>query len=197
MLNETRFDQGQRENRFDALVRQNVDAARAARFVLGHYWNSSTDIECRRFAEVYAGHIAHTYAKVLPYLNGATIKVVRISENGDEIEVKTLFNHDHASRPPVCWDTTVYRSDPMCRDADTRWAVDWLLHRTSNGFEIVDVEGESLLLNERNEFASLIKGAPAAQSRGLRGLLKHWLSASRVAEQQPRPVVPARYGRWT
>lgn len=161
MLNDTRFDQGQRESRFDALVRQNVDAARAARFVLGRYWNSATDIERRRFAEVYAGYIAHTYAKALPYLNGATIKIVRTSENGDEIAVKTLFNHDRASRPAVCWDTTVYRNDPMCRDADTRWAVDWLLHRTSDGFKIidVDVEGESLLLNERDEFASLIKRA--------------------------------------
>jgi phospholipid transport system substrate-binding protein len=161
MLNDTRFDQGQRESRFDALVRQNVDAVRAARFVLGHYWNSSTDLERRRFAEVYASYIARTYAKALPYLNGATIKVVRTSANGDEIEVKTLFNHDRASRPAVCWDTTVYRNDPMCRDADTRWAVDWLLHRTGDGFKIVDVgvEGESLLLNERDEFASLIKRA--------------------------------------
>lgn len=161
VLNDTRFDQGQRESRFDALVRQRVDAARAARFVLGRYWTSSTDMERRHFAEVYAGYIAHTYAKALPYLNGATLKVVRTTENGDEIEVKTLFNHDRASRPAVCWDTTVYRNDPMCRDADTRWAVDWLLHRTGDGFKIVDVEveGESLLLNERDEFASLIKRA--------------------------------------
>jgi ABC-type transporter MlaC component len=142
MLNDTRYDQGQRESRGNGPVRRSVDAGRAARFVLGRYWNAATDSERRRFAEVYAGYIAHTYAKALPYLNGATIKVVRTSENGDEIEVKTLFRHDSASRPAVCWDTTVYRNDPICRDADTRSALDWLLHRTSDGFKIIDVDVE-------------------------------------------------------
>jgi phospholipid transport system substrate-binding protein len=161
MLNDARFDQTQRDSLFETLVRQNVDVDRAARFVLGRHWNSSTDIERQHFAAVYADYIAHTYAKALPYFNGANLKVVRTSENGDEIDVKTLFSHDRASRPAVCLATTMYRNEPICRDADARWDVEWLLHRTGAGFKIVDVdvEGASVLLNERDEFASLIEHA--------------------------------------
>ncbi len=161
MLSDARVDQGQREGLFEALVRQNVDVARAARFVLGRYWNGSTDIERQHFAEVYANYIAHTYAKALPYFSGTTLKVIRTTQNGDDIEVKTLFDHDRASRPGVCLATTVYRSEPICRDADARWDVDWLLHRTGDAFKIVDVdvEGTSVLLTEREEFAALIERA--------------------------------------
>jgi phospholipid transport system substrate-binding protein len=161
MLSDARGDQAQREGLFEALVRQNVDIDRAARFVLGRYWNASTDIERQHFAEVHADYIAHTYAKALPYFSGTTLKVIRTTENGDEIEVKTLFDHDRASRPAFCLATTVYRNEPICRDTDARWDVDWLLHRTGDTFKIVDVdvEGASVLLTERAEFAALIEGA--------------------------------------
>jgi phospholipid transport system substrate-binding protein len=173
ILHDTRLDQAQRGNRFDALVRQNVDVAGAARFVLGRYWNSSTDMERRRFAEVYANYVASTYAEALRYISGTTLKIVRATKNGDEIAVKTLFNHDRASTPAVCWGTTVYRSEPMCRDADARWEVNWLLHRGGDGFKIVDVnvDGESLLLNQRDEFASLI-GRAGGTVAGLTGIIE-------------------------
>ena len=164
MLDDTRFDQAQGERLFEELIRQNVDFARAAKFVLGRYWGSATDMERQHFAEVYADYIARTYAKALPHFRGTTLEVVRTIEHGDEIEVKTLFNHDRASRPAVCSESAMYRNDPICRDANARWDVDWLLHRTDDAFKIVDVNvaGMSVLLNERDEFASILERAGVA-----------------------------------
>jgi phospholipid transport system substrate-binding protein len=173
ILQDPRLDQAQRESRLGALVLQNVDVAGAARFVLGRYWNSSTDMERRRFAGVYRNYIADTYAKALRYIGGTTLKVVRTTTNGNKIEVKTHFIHDRANKPAVCWGTTVYRSEPMCRDADAGWEVDWLLQRVGGGFKIGDVEvdGESLLLNQRDEFASLI-GRAGGTVTGLTGIIE-------------------------
>jgi phospholipid transport system substrate-binding protein len=180
ILNDAQPDQpSERERHFAALMRRNVDVTRAARFVLGRYWNSSTDMERRRFADVYADYIAHAYGKALPYFRGTTLKVVGTIGVGEDIKVKTIFDHDRA-RPAACWNSTLHRNDPMCRDTEARWDVGWLLHRTVDGFKIVDVdvEGESLLLNQRDEFTSLI-----AREGGTLGGLTRIIEARLSGEQ--------------
>src|ERR1700675_3609679 len=61
-----------RQQRFHALVDRNFDFPVIARFVLGHYWQTTTDDVRQEFARVFEDYVIEGYAGRLNEYSGQT-----------------------------------------------------------------------------------------------------------------------------
>ncbi|MGH6979601.1 MAG: MlaC/ttg2D family ABC transporter substrate-binding protein [Stellaceae bacterium] len=138
-LADTKTNEAQREQAFDGMLRENFDFPRISRFVLGRYWSAASEADRAKFIEVYREFIIRSYASQFNEFNGETVKVTnQRAESGDIIVVNSLLVHPNGD-PPI--------------------KVNWRVHKQGDSFKIldVDIEGISMLLAQREEFASVIQ----------------------------------------
>jgi phospholipid transport system substrate-binding protein len=148
-LTDATVPQPEREARFRNLLRQHFDMAALSKFVLGRYWRTASEAERSEFQQLFEDFIVQSYA-------------VRFSGyNGQAFLVSGSVNDKDGA-------VIVHSKIDMPKSEDIR--VDWRLRAAGDGFAIVDiiVEGVSLAVTQRSEFASVI------QSRGgkVAGLLE-------------------------
>jgi len=139
-LAETTTDESRREQDFRHLLRDNFDTPRIARFVLGRYWNSASEQERQHFVDIYREFIIKSYAAQFAQYRGETVKVTTSRPEGPDI--------------------TVVNSEIIHPSGDPPIHVAWRVHRDSgNDYKIVDVdvEGVSMLLAQREEFATVVQ----------------------------------------
>jgi phospholipid transport system substrate-binding protein len=128
----------QRVARFHELFREEFDVPGIARFVLGRYWKTATTEQQEEFTKLFEDYIAIVYSSQLAAYSGETLKVTgsRADPEG-AIVVSEIIRPSGA--PPV--------------------KVEWHLTDLHGTYKIRDVavEGISMAVTQRSEFASVIQ----------------------------------------
>ena len=130
----------ERNSRFGALLTKSFDVPAMGRFALGRYWREANEQEHAEYLKLFEDLIIATYAQRFANYQGETLQLQGAqAEDGD----KAVLVHSQFMRvnPP----------QPV--------RVDWRVNRTDQGLRIVDVivEGVSLTVTQRDEFASVIQ----------------------------------------
>ena len=130
--------QSQRVARFRDLLRDDFDVPVIARFVLGRYWNIATEEQRAEFTKLFEEYIAIAYATRLAEYSGEQFKVISSRPDGDGAIVSSQILRPAGAAPIK---------------------VDWRLVGRGGVYKISDVsvDGISMAVTERSEFASVIQ----------------------------------------
>jgi phospholipid transport system substrate-binding protein len=128
----------QRVARFHELFREDFDVAGIARFVLGRYWKTATPEQQEEFVKLFEDYIALVYSNQLAAYSGETLRVTGSRTNAEEAVVASEIIRPSGA-PPV--------------------KVDWHLTDRNGSYKISDVtvDGISMAVTQRSEFASVIQ----------------------------------------
>ncbi len=134
----TNVEPSQRVARFRELFRADFDVPGIARFVLGRYWRLATPAQQQEFVKLFTDYIAFVYANRLAEYSGETLRVTgtRPAPDGQMVSSEIIRT---TGQPPA--------------------RVDWLLTPENGAYKISDVivEGVSMAVTQRSEFASVIQ----------------------------------------
>jgi phospholipid transport system substrate-binding protein len=148
--------------RFRQLFHADFDGPGIARFVLGRYWRSASQEERQAFLNLFEDYVVYVYGTRLSNFTGETFKVrgSRADENG-----------------------TVVSTDIFGPKGDGPIKVDWRLVTDSGAFKINDViiEGISMMVTQRSEFASVIQ-RHGGQVGGLLALMREKTNTASAAQ---------------
>jgi phospholipid transport system substrate-binding protein len=141
------------------LLHEDFDVPTIARFVLGRYWRIATPAEQQEFVGLFAEYVTLAYSNRLSQYRGETLKVTASLSEPQGWRVISYIAHTNGSPP-------------------TR--VDWRLTWTDGTYKITDVlvEGISMAVTQRSEFASVIR-RHGGQLQGLLTLLRQKTAAAR------------------
>ena len=128
----------ERLTRFRQLYQADFDGPGIARFVLGRYWRSANEEEQQEFLKLFEDYVVFVYGTRLSNFNGETFKVKGSRPEGNGFVVAT---------------------DLISPSGEAPIKVDWRLVTDKGAFKINDVviEGISMLVTQRSEFASVIQ----------------------------------------
>jgi phospholipid transport system substrate-binding protein len=141
MLADDSLSKEERAREFRSLLQSGFDMERIGRAVLGRYWRSATPEQRAEFLKLFEEFVVLFYADRLSDYSGETLQIGKAHVRGDRdalVRSRVL----RPDRPAV--------------------AVDWRLRRTAEGWRIVDVmiEGVSMTITHRSEFAAVISNSP-------------------------------------
>ena len=158
-LREPSLTPEQRLRRVDALVVEGFDLDRVARVALGRYWKAADEAQRQEFTALFKAYVLTSYGR-------------RFSEYGDQ-RLRVA-----AAAPAGGDDATV---ETHVEGGATSIRIDWRLARAGDGWRVLDltVEGVSLLLTYRNEFAAVIERSGGGLA-GLIGELRTRVAAERA-----------------
>jgi len=142
----------ERQARFRELFHNDFDSPGIARFVLGRYWRTASPDEQKEFLKVFEDYVVYVYTARLSDFEGEQFKI-----NG--------------ARPDQ--DTVVVSTDVVTPGAPQPLKVDWRLVNDDGAYKIADVivDGVSMLVTQRSEFASVIQ-RHGGQVQGLLDLMR-------------------------
>ena len=128
----------QRVARFHELFREDFDVPGIARFVLGRYWKTATPEQQEEFVKLLEDYIALVYSNQLAAYSGETLRVTGSRTSAEEAVVASEIIRPTGT-PPV--------------------KVDWHLTDRNGAYKISDVtvDGISMAVTQRSEFASVIQ----------------------------------------
>jgi phospholipid transport system substrate-binding protein len=128
----------ERLTRFRQLFQADFDGPGIARFVLGRYWRTASEQEQQEYMKLFEDYVIFVYGTRLSHFNGETFKVrgSRTDESGTVVSTDII---SPSGEPPI--------------------KVDWRLVADRGAFKINDViiEGISMMVTQRSEFASIIQ----------------------------------------
>jgi phospholipid transport system substrate-binding protein len=144
--------ESQRVTRFRELLREDFDVPGLARFVLGRYWNTATEEQRAEFVKLFEEYVARAYATRLAEYAGEQFKVTGSRPDGDGAIVFSQILPP-AGQAPI--------------------KVDWRLTGRNGAYKISDVsvDGISMAVTQRSEFASVIQHN-GGQVEGLIAMLR-------------------------
>ena len=130
--------QSQRVARFRELLREDFDVPEISRFVLGRYWNVATEEQRAEFVKLFEEYIALAYSTRLAEYTGETFKVTGSRPDADGAIVSSQIVRPAGAAPVK---------------------VDWRLTGRNGAYKISDVsvDGISMAVTQRSEFASVIQ----------------------------------------
>ncbi len=155
LLKKTELSQEQREREFRDIFLIGFDVDLISRFALGRHWRAATAAQRTEYRDVFERFIVRSYSARLGSFAGETINhtdtLVRTKR--DSLVRTVILRHGHL---PV--------------------RIDWRVRNTDGHYKIVDVvvEGVSMLISHRSEFASVI------QNNG--GSIQHLIDALRNSD---------------
>ena len=154
-------NQSQRVERFRELLRQDFDVPGIARFVLGRYWNTASEEQRTEYVKVFEDYIAMAYATRLGEYTGETFKVTGSRPDADGAIVSSQIVRPSGAAPVK---------------------VDWRLTGRDGKYKISDVsvDGISMAVTQRSEFASVIQHN-GGQVQGLITMLRQRTSGGGAA----------------
>lgn len=143
--------EAERESEFRVLFREGFDVPSISRFVLGRYWATASEPQRQEFVRLFEAFVVHAYSVRFSAFPGHTLTVRGSRVNGDQGAVVQSQIAGPSGGKPIL--------------------VDWRVSRTDQRYNITDimVEGVSMALTERQEFASVIQRSGGE----LESLLKH------------------------
>jgi phospholipid transport system substrate-binding protein len=144
--------------RFRQLFSEDFDVPGIARFVLGRYWRVATEPQQQEFVKLFADYIALAYSNRLAEYSGETLHVT-------------------GSRPAP--EGSVVSSEIVRPNGAPPAKVDWVLTPHNGAYKISDVvvEGVSMAVTQRSEFASVIQ-RNGGQVQGLITALRQKIEAA-------------------
>jgi len=142
----------ERVARFRELLREDFDVPGIGRFVLGRYWNTATEEQRAEFIKLFEEYIAIAYATRLAEYTGEKFKVIGSRPDSDGAIVSSQIIRPAGAQPVK---------------------VDWRLTGRSGAYKISDVsvDGISMAVTQRSEFASVIQHN-GGQVQGLIAMLR-------------------------
>lgn len=148
---------GQRQKRFRSLFRDDFDVPAIARFVLGRYWRQATPAQRHEFVRLFEQYVVMAYSSRLGQYHGETLRVLGSRPiSGGAVVNSEIVRPSGA--PPV--------------------KIEWRLNRSDDSFKITDVivEGISMAITQRSEFASVIE-RHGGHVEGLLALLRQKIAS--------------------
>jgi phospholipid transport system substrate-binding protein len=138
--------------RFRELFQANFDGPGIARFVLGRYWRSASQDEQQEFLRLFEDYVVFVYGTRFSSLNGETLKIRGNRAEDSGVIVSTEMINPGGEAPVK---------------------IDWRLVTDNGVFKINDVviEGISMMVTQRSEFASVIQ-RHGGQVSGLLSLMR-------------------------
>ena len=151
-------NESERFARFRDLLREDFDVPGIARFVLGRYWNLATEEQRAEFVKLFEEYIARAYS-------------IRFAEYAGE-KFKVM-----GSRPDA--DGAIVSSEILRPTGQAPIKVDWRLTGRHGDYKISDVtvDGISMAVTQRSEFASVIQHN-GGQVQGLIAMLRERTAGS-------------------
>ena len=145
-------DPALRQERFRQLFHSDFDSPGIARFVLGRYWRDASEEEQRDFVRLFEEYVVFVYTARLSNFGGQDFKVRGSRSDGDGVMVSTDVFSPGGSSP---------------------LKIDWRLVSDNGTYKINDVivEGVSMLVTQRSEFASVVQ-RNGGQVRGLLAMMR-------------------------
>ena len=147
-----------RQARFRQLFHDDFDCPGIARFVLGRYWRSASEDEQKEFVQAFENYVVLVYTARLSNFGGKTFKVRGSRSDGDGVIVSTEV-------------LTPGGTSPL--------HIDWRLVTDNGAYKINDVivEGVSMMVTQRSEFASVVQ-RHGGQLRGLLTMMREKLAST-------------------
>lgn len=135
----------EKEQRFRHALRTYFDLPTIARFVLGRYWNTTSEPERQQFVSLFEDLTTRIWARRFSDYQGEGLDIRDIQPITDGFTVQTAVWRARGQPVPVAW----------------------RLAHTPSGLKVVDiiVEGVSMAITHRSEYASVLR------SSGMSGLL--------------------------
>ena len=131
--------ENERDAKFRAIFEEGFDIPMISRFVLGGYWRTVSEAQRQDFTALFETYVIRAYAVRFNDYGGQQLKVTAArTEDEDNSMVQSVIARPSGA-PPI--------------------KVDWRVNRTAKGFKITDVvvEGVSMAVTQRQEFASVIQ----------------------------------------
>ena len=141
-----------RQARFRELFHTDFDCPGLARFVLGRYWRSASEEEQQEFVKLFGDYVVFVYTARLSNFGGEALKVRGSRSDGDGVIVST---------------------DVISPGSTSPLRIDWRLVSDNGTYKINDVivEGVSMMVTQRSEFASIVQ-RNGGQVRGLLAMMR-------------------------
>jgi phospholipid transport system substrate-binding protein len=159
VLADASMTQDAREQEFRRLYMKGFDVDRIGRFILGRFWRVASEQELAEYRVLFRDYMVRIYLSRFKTYSGETLKI-RDSRPADDnaVVVRSVIERP-SGQPPV--------------------RVDWILAQSSDDYRIVDVyvEGVSMSLTHRQEFASVIQNGGGRIS-ALLDAMRHRLQTS-------------------
>ena len=145
-------DPALRQERFRQLFHADFDCPGIARFVLGRYWRDASEEEQKDFVKLFEEYVVFVYTARLSNFGGQDFKIRGSRSDGDGVVVSTDVFSPGGSSP---------------------LKIDWRLVSDNGTYKINDVivEGVSMLVTQRSEFASIVQ-RNGGQVRGLLAMMR-------------------------
>lgn len=149
----------ERMQQVEVMASDRFDLDRIARIALGRYWKSAPDAERQEFSALFKAYVLTSYGRRFDEFADRRLRVVGSAPAGDDTMVESYVE---GGSTPV--------------------RLDWRLTPSADGWRILDlmVEGVSLVLTYRNEFAALIERS-GGQLQGLIAELRSRVAGRQVA----------------
>jgi len=139
VLTQKKISDSQREQNFRRLFDEGFDVNSVSRFVLGRYWNTSTEPQRREFVKLFEAYVVKAYAVRFSEYTDQQFKVTGSRPQGDDESLVTSEIIRPEGGPPI--------------------KVDWRVVSAAGAPKITDVvvEGVSMAITQRDQFASIIQ----------------------------------------
>ena len=137
VLTDSSLPRAQREAQFRSLMNEGFDVRQIAQLVTGRYWRQASEEQKQDLVELLEDYLVQLYsARFTEYAN------VSLQVNGARAEAEGSLVHSTLVRP----------SGPPVN-------LDWRVEQQNGRFTITDlvVEGVSMVITQRSEFASVIR----------------------------------------
>lgn len=131
--------EAQRTKRFQELMDEAFDVPLISRFVLGRYWRQATEAERTEYTRLFRELIVQSYARRFTDFSGAQFRVTGTSPPNEDGDVMVAVEGAIPAKPSVKLDVRV--------------------RQVKNTQKVIDVaiEGVSMAMTQRDEFASVIQ----------------------------------------
>lgn len=129
-----------KRERFEGIMRESAAMPDIARASLGRPWRDMTEAQQNAYEEAFTAYMSKAYLNRLSDYRGDQLEVVSAEDAGRRgVYVKTLVRRPGAGEPPI--------------------EVEWRVMDRNGPAQVFDiaVEGVSLVVTQRNEFASLLE----------------------------------------
>ncbi len=125
---------------FRQLLRRDFDLPAVSRFVLGRYWRRADRAERAEFTRLFEDYVVAIYGRRLGNYGSAGLKITGQRDDGSDGAI--VHSRIEPHNGPVI-------------------TLDWRLKNRADGWRVVDimVEGVSLAMAQRSEFATVIRSS--------------------------------------
>ena len=139
VIKDADISEEQRQKEFRTLLQKHFDMKTIGRFALGRYWKTSTAAQQSEYLDLFEDMVVRVYSRRFSEYNGEVINIVSARAEGKaDALVSSMIVPPNGSKV----------------------SVDWRVRKKKNGqLKIIDiiVEGVSMSLTQRSDFASVIQ----------------------------------------